>query len=92
MLLASATTDRGPTEFPWTAFVMQLPLLLVCFAILVAVTIALTRARPEDIPKIVSALVSAVSRSAVKMSRRQPLGSAPSSEPAERPNPEEVRP
>lgn len=46
----------------WMVFWIQLPLLVLALAVVVAATIALRRARPEDIPKVFESFASAFVR------------------------------
>ncbi|MFE3758857.1 hypothetical protein ACFXO9_31525 [Nocardia tengchongensis] len=46
----------------WAVFWIQLPVLVLAVAVIVAATVALLRARPEDVPKVFSAFATGFGR------------------------------
>jgi hypothetical protein len=46
----------------WTVFWVQLPVLVLALAVVIAATTALWRARPEDVPKVFEAFAAAFGR------------------------------
>ncbi|MFF0546882.1 hypothetical protein ACFYTF_29000 [Nocardia thailandica] len=56
--LASAAVQLAP----WSAFWMQLPVLVLVLAVLAMAITALLRANREDIPRIVEAIVATICR------------------------------